>query len=421
MGAQLQLASETLAVEPGKSLTTAVTVRNTGTVVDRFTFEALGAAAEWVTFAPDSLSLFPEATGTVNVIVAPPRLPTVPPGPVPFGVRAVSSEDPAGSAAEEGTLEIAAFSDVSLELLPRVVHGRRAGLARLAVDNRSNIPYDGTLSGADSAAALQFAFRPPIVVVPPGGAEFVRIRVRPVHPFWRGAPATKPFQLSLADENPPHPPRLQADGTMVQEAILPKWLMALVAAIVALALLGVLLWYTLLRPQIRSTAKNAANQQLSAAGLNPSSGGSSPTGGTSGSGGGSGGGGGSSSSTTIAGSNSSQVGPGTGGGTGSLTVDGSSVAQGNGSRVIYTVPSGRSFQVTDLLIQNAAGDNGTLTLARNGDTLMQWSMADFRDLDYHWVSPTVFSSGEKIVMNVSGCSNTCHPGIYYAGNLVKTS
>ena len=82
MGALAQLSQSRVEVEPGRTATIAVTVRNTGTVVDRYTFEALGAASPWVSFSPDSLSLFPEASGTVNVILAPPREPTVLPAPL---------------------------------------------------------------------------------------------------------------------------------------------------------------------------------------------------------------------------------------------------------------------------------------------------------------------------------------------------
>jgi hypothetical protein len=413
MGAIAQLADATVAVEPGKSATTSVTVRNNGSVVDRFTFEALGPAAEWVTFSPDTLSLFPEASGTVSMTVSPPRTSAVPAGTLPFGVKVLPAEDPEGATAEEGTLNVAAFSDVGIELLPRVVHGRRAGLARLAVDNRSNIPYDGELVGTDPAAGLRMQFRPAVVSVPPGGAEFVRLRIQPAKTFWRGHPVNKPFQLSLTSTTAPHPPRLQADGTLLQEALLPKWLLWLIGGLVALAALLAILWFTLFKPQVKSTATDAARQQLAAAGIpTNSSTGAAPTGGSGG-----GGAGGSTSPTTQA-TTSQEIGT-SGAATNKLTVNGSGTGNGNGSRVIFTVPAGRTLQVTDMLIQNAAGDNGILSIARNGTVLMQWAMADFRDLDYHWVSPTLFGPGAKMVMTVNGCSNACHPGVYYAGQLVS--
>ena len=63
MGAVAQLSQATVEVEPGRSATFAITVRNTGTVVDRFTFEALGAMAAWVTFAPADTVAVPGSVG----------------------------------------------------------------------------------------------------------------------------------------------------------------------------------------------------------------------------------------------------------------------------------------------------------------------------------------------------------------------
>ena len=49
---------------------------------------------------------------------------------------------------------------------------------------------------------------------------------------------------------------------------------------------------------------------------------------------------------------------------------------------------------------------------------MSWSMANFRDLDYHWITPTVFVARSQMQLVVNGCAGTCTPGIYYAGRLV---
>src|SRR5262249_29900396 len=148
------LSQTTVDVEPGRTVVFGMTVRNTGTVVDRFSFEALGTGAPWVTFAPATLSLFPEASGTVNVVLAPPRDPTVLAGATALGIRVASSEDPAGSVVEEATVNIGAFSDITLELIPRVTRGRIMGRAQLAVDNRSNCTYRAELSGSDPQGQL---------------------------------------------------------------------------------------------------------------------------------------------------------------------------------------------------------------------------------------------------------------------------
>ena len=486
MGALAQLSSTTVDVEPGRSVTIGLTVRNNGAVVDRYRFEAVGAAAPWVTFSPDTLSLFPEASGIVNVVLSPPRLSSVTAGPIPFGIRVASTEEPQGSVVEEGTINVGAFSDLTIDLVPRVAVGRLMGRVQLAVDNRSNCVYRADLSGTDPKSQLAFRFNPPTIDVAPGQAAFSKIAIRPAKRFWRGpqqhhmftlavrAAATTPDSLSTpplgtpavgaggpsgsrpsgspaspdatgapaaaapasaaapapapapAGSPPgarpgasvrPHPAELTTDGTMLQEALLPRWLLLAIGALVALAALLVLLWFVLFKPQLRDTAQKEVNKQLASQGL-ISSGTGSGSGGSSGSGGGgSGGGSGSSTVSTPAnGSGSSSTGvPGVGG----VTINGEAQASGNGTKVAYTVPNGKSLEITDIVVENSAGNSGNVTLARSGTTVIAWSMANFRDLDYHWITPTVFGSGTQVQMVVSGCSGACTPGIYFAGHLVN--
>ena len=87
--------------------------------------------------------------------------------------------------------------------------------------------------------------------------------------------------------------------------------------------------------------------------------------------------------------------------------------------MVFTVPNGRTLQVTDILVENSAGDTGNLALARSGTPVMQWSMANFRDLDYHWITPTVFGPGTQMQLVVSGCTGACTPGIYFAGHMAS--
>ena len=60
MGASASFEQPTLAVEPGGQSEVQLRVRNTGGVVDSFTFEAVGVPEGWVTVAPAEVRLFPE-------------------------------------------------------------------------------------------------------------------------------------------------------------------------------------------------------------------------------------------------------------------------------------------------------------------------------------------------------------------------
>src|ERR1700730_8487703 len=161
MGAGVNLLTAALAVEPGAEQTARLQVRNTGSVVDEFSFEVVGPAAAWTTVDPEVLPLFPGDEGTVTIRMAPPRLPTTPAGEAPFGVKVISREDPEGSVVEEGTVTIAAFSEVTAELTPRTSRGRRGAIHSLAVDNRGNTTLDARLSANEPDGLLRSSVAPP--------------------------------------------------------------------------------------------------------------------------------------------------------------------------------------------------------------------------------------------------------------------
>ncbi|MDQ6784945.1 MAG: hypothetical protein M3063_16220 [Actinomycetota bacterium] len=442
MGAFARLSSSALDVQPGQTASLQLTVRNSGTVVDRFTFEMLAAPAAWTIVSPSTLSLFPAAEGTVTITFAPPRSASVAAGETPFAVRVSSNEDPAAGTVEEGTVNVGAFSDVSAELIPTSLRGRRSSAAELAVDNRSNLSYRAELSGVDSEMALDLRFRPPIIDAVPGQVAIAKVAVRPRRRYLRGSPVTRTFEIVLREDQAAsmaalgepiptptpsglesagwestaplslpgargssatgtpstHPAEVVVRGSMVQDPLLAGWPLKALAALLAVVLLAVILWFGLLRPQIRSSAGDAVTRQLAADGIAQATGRGGVVPGS------------------VKGGSSSVT---SGGGPGGLTVNGALVAAGNGTKA-YTVPDGKTLQITDLIVQNSAGDVGTVALARDGAVLIQWSMANFRDLDYHWITPLVFGPGAQVQLTASGCTGACAPGIFYAGTLVPT-
>ncbi|MDP8971339.1 MAG: hypothetical protein M3N52_12760, partial [Actinomycetota bacterium] len=262
MGATASLSGTALAVEPGESVDCELQVRNTGRVVDQFTFEVLGDAAPWATVEPESLSLFPDGDGTARVTFAPPRLPQTPAGAVPFAVKVVSHEDPDGTVAEEGVLEVGGFADATAELIPRTSRGRRGGRHDLAFDNRGNQLVDAQLLASDPDNLLTFELAPASLVAEPGTAVFSKVRVRPKHRLWRGQPASHPFQVLV---EPQHGVPLAVDGTYLQEPVIPRWLPRALLALLALLLLLVALWFALLRPVVRSAARDAVAEEVAQA------------------------------------------------------------------------------------------------------------------------------------------------------------
>ncbi len=259
MGASVTLVTPALQVEPGQEVSTEVRVRNTGTVVDEFALDVLGDAAGWAGAEPGSLSLFPGAEGTAKVVFRPPRAASTPAGLVPFGVRARSREDPAGSAVEEGSVTVGSFQEPFAELVPRTSRGSRGGGHDVAIDNRGNARLSAELEGTDADRVLRFDIKPPGVVVEPGMAGFAKIRVSPVKRFWRGQPKTRPFQLYVRPEGGAP---ISLDGTLLQESMLPPWFLKALLALIVLLVLLVLAWLFLLKPSIETAASEAVASPL---------------------------------------------------------------------------------------------------------------------------------------------------------------
>jgi hypothetical protein len=255
VGALVDLQADTLAVEPGRTATTQLGLRNTGTIVEQFTIMVLGDAAEWTESDPPVVSLFPGAQETVTLRFSPPRNYTTPSGPVPFGVKVIPSNEPEESVTEEGELTVGSFNDVGAELVPRVATGRLTGHQKVAVDSRGNIALPVLVTAIDAADALKFKIRPDKVTTAPGEARYIKVRVKPRQLFWKGHDQHKPYkvQVAAANESP-----LVLDGALTQKAVFPKWFWP--ALLIASALL--LLWFFVLKPIVHNDAVNANKAAL---------------------------------------------------------------------------------------------------------------------------------------------------------------
>lgn len=463
MGSSASLDRPELAVEPGQEVSAQLRVRNNGSVVDQFTFEGLGAGAAWIDAEPEVLSLFPGAEGTVTIHFRPPRSPNTVPGPTPFGVKVVSSEDPMGSAVEEGVITVGRFADRTVEIFPVTARGRRRGRFEIAVDNRGNAPIEVEFSGSDPENACRYDFASPALLVAPGTAHFTKFDVVPHDRFWKGPPKTHQFQVLVSERArhaelpapqmagpaavPPPPggaavttmpiPVVAAvpetvNGTLLQEAMIPPWLIKAVLALIALLLILWILWITLFKPTVESAAKDAVAAPL--ASLNDKVDALTPPAG----GGGAGGGG--ATTTTVAAGGGGAPGvttttvPGAVAPTTTTTLPSSGTFAtpfGNpadfqlgfgvlitpGTTQSFSNPFSSTFAVTDMVLQNPNGDTGYITILRDGNILMQSALENFRDLDLHFVAPYMFNPGSNLTMTIICTQNgPAQPGCAVTGS-----
>ncbi len=411
-------------VTPGGEATTTLTVRNDGDIVEAYTLETVGDCAAWSTVEPARVSLYPGTSETVTIRLAPPRSPEVRAGGVPLGVRVLPTENPELVRVPETTVHVEAFRELQRELQPRRRRGWLGARYRLAVSNQSNTAGDLSIAGRQAGEELRFGFTPSRPRLEPGESTEVRLRVRTRKLIWFGKPVTWPFQVDVshADETASGEPgkgqdrlpseqvdsgrRQPLDGEFVQLSIFPKWLLAVLAALVAL----LLAWFALVRPAVQSTAKRAADDAVNNPGPNsaarqgrsPGTGGAPGTGsapgkGVDGQGVPSGGG-----ATGSGGGSGSSPAPGAvgGGRQSSATID---VQTDSGAKKtgVYKVPAGKVFRITDIVVANFQGDEGVLTITFGERKITTIALETFRNQDYHWVTPIEIPENATVTANVT--------------------
>jgi hypothetical protein len=401
MGASAVLSPRAVSVQPGTEAVSTVTVRNTGTVVDEFRLSVLGDSAVWADVEPYVLSLLPGAEGTAEIRFRPPRSSDIAARTVPFGLRAASREDPDGSTVEEGTVEVTPFADTFAEIIPRTARGRVAATFDLAFDNRGNTKVNADVSAVDPNNALTFEFLPAGLVAEPNTASFSKLKAKPRKRFLRGPARTHAFQVTVA---PNGTPPFTTDATLLQEGLIPKWAPKALLALAALALL----WLALFRPTVKKEAKNAVKAPLAAQGAKIADLEKAVTGTTT-------------PQAVVEDTTTTTTAPAAAAGLGDpfdrrLAVD----AKGN-PKTTYKVEDGKVLSLTDILLQNPAGDTGNLEVRRGDAIILRVNLANFRDLDYHFVSAVTFKAGEELTFAIQ-CANpnpgpNCTPAAYFSGFL----
>ncbi|UUU41474.1 hydrolytic protein [Streptomyces sp. NBC_00162] len=400
-------------VTPGGTASTSLTVRNDSDIVEAYRLEVVGDCAAWTTVEPERVSLYPGTSETVTIRLAPPRSSQVRAGDVPLAVRVLPTEHPESVRVPETTVHIEEFRELRAESAPKRRRGWLRGRYRLAVRNEGNAPVRLGFTPAQPGEELKFDFRPPALKLEPGESAEVVLRVRTGKPVWFGSPVTWPFTVEVAEsgdgdgdggdgkERPEPGVRAPLEVEFVQIPVFPTWLLAVLAALLAL----LLAWFMLVRPAVRSTAKEAADEVVQkrptpSADVNgqtpesggtgrPAGGGKSPQPGAGGAGAGGTGGG---------------AGPGSGGGAGgqqsSATVD-LQTGGGETKTGAYTVPAGKTFGITDIVVANFQGDEGVVTISFGDRKITTIALETFRNQDYHWVTPISITESQTVTVQVT--------------------
>lgn len=421
MATTVSLQQPTLRVDPGGSVSTEMRVRNSGTVVDQFTFQPLGDAAGWITVTPPVVRLFPDTDEVVTVTIAPPRTSATRAGVATWAVKAVPQEDPGGAAVTEGTVDVGSFVELGAELQPVTGRGRLTGRFELAVDNRGNVPVPIRINGTDAEQALSFAIDPPAVDAEPGAAHFAKVRITPAERIWRGQPKNHPFQLLVepqARRDPDGAANGQAlpapiapivvAGNLLQEPVIPKWLLKALLALIALLIALFVLWKTLLKPSVESAAREVAIEEVAPVSsaveqLEPAveeaaaqaeqateQAAAAEEAAAGGGGGGAGGGGGGALGNVLNETSAPD----------NFRLSAQANVGASGTAAAPANDADTTFAITDVLLQNPGADRGRIRVLIGSEVILESALESFLDLDFHFVAPYIAGPGETIGIEV---------------------
>jgi hypothetical protein len=425
MSTTATLESPQVRLDAGGQAVVPLHIRNNGNLVEGYRFEIVGAPADWTVVEPPEVSLYPGTSTTATVNFRPPRTSTVHAGELPFGVRVVPTEHPRDTVVPEGVVEVLPFLETTAELVPRTSHGRGGAKHHLAVDNRGNVPVSVTFAPADEGGPLRISVNPEGMTVEPGNAAFTDVRVKPVKRHWRGAPLTHAFAVQVL----PHAgPPVRLDGAHVQDPIFPKWLKKALALLIALLALLAALWFLVLKPTIKSAAKDAVKAPLAKAAQQAAAAKQQAA-----------------AAQQQAAAAQQQAGKPVIASSGALAPPAPAAVstpfsdrlhvltnKGATAQAAYTVPSKTTLNVTDLVFENPQGDFGTVTISQAGNTIMTMALENFRDTDYHFVSPIVVKAGQAVSVQVTcnavgqppdapSAPTQCDTAVFVGGTSLKTS
>jgi hypothetical protein len=441
MPVSASLSSSRVEVSPGGSANVELTVRNTGSVVDEFRVEVLGEAAQWSTPNPAVVPLFPGASAPVTITFNPPRRSDRVAGEVDVAIKVSSREDADGSAVEELVVAIGGFDSPDAELVPRTTRARRKATVQVAIDNLGNRRMQRSIAATDADQLLKFETVPSDVVVEAGRAEFAKVTIKPIKTFFRGPDRTIPYRVTLGEDEGEG--TLNLDGTFIQTAMLPKWLLRLLMMLLALLIALAAMWQFAFKPVIRSAARDAAEAQVDkavekasdnaaaitakaikaaetpGAALDPAAAAAKAA---------------ADEAAIAAAKKKGLPAPATGTGGASGGGDDGKGGLAKSKRIAVEAAPGETkaeewkpggdadrFSITDVVLQNAQGDTGKIRLIRGTEILLESSLENFRDLDFHVIAPYIVE-GKPIVIEVV-CNNAaevgpCKPAATVGGFLV---
>ncbi len=271
----------------------------------------------------------------------------------------------------QAAIEVLPWTEYEVSLVPERSRSGSAGRHQVMVDNGGNVPVVVEVT-ATTSAGVRPVLTTTVVTVEPGDSRSADLKVEPAERFWSGAPREHELTV-IAAGNDGRADELH--GVYEQLPRIRPWIGPAAAGAAAAFVLGLLIWFAFLAPWVSDTADDAAAEALARDRAEQD--------------------------VRLAEFEA-------------LAEEASELplgepydlrlavepAAGSTSSATSTVQTGVIISVTDVVFQNPTGAVGNVYLRRNGDVLLQSELANFRDLDFHFIAPFQFPAGSTIDLTV---------------------
>ena len=282
------------------------------------------------------------------------------------------AHDKPGVEAATATAVVEAHSDYTIALQPARSKGATAGRHIVRLANTGNVVVTVELSADASGDDVTVQLGDTSMTVAPGLIGLVSLRVEPSTTYWSGPSNDHHFTLGATSAEGRSD---DLTGTYQQRPRLPNWVGPAAAGAGAALLVSAIAWFALLRPWVQDTADDAAADaieqdrtalreridELEAAAAEAEE---LPLG------------------TPI--DIRLEVAP----------------TGGNKEEDVALTERGTILSITDIVFENPTGAVGTVSLRRGDEVILQSELANFRDLDRHFVAPFQFDEDTEIVLDV---------------------
>lgn len=264
----------------------------------------------------------------------------------------------------EATITVEQTVAYEVNLLPPRSSSGGSGKHQVVVDNRGNTPMTVEVAAQAGDDAVDIELAAPLVNIDPGKTAKIEMKLHPRDRFWNGQPQEHPFTVQVAgSDHQVH----ELEGIYEQGPRMRPWFAPALAGLLGALLLGTIAWFALLRPAVESIADERAalalEEQQAAF------------------------------DQTIAELEEAAELPF---GTPADLRFNAEASPGSSANESFTVASDRVVSVTDVVFQNPGGAVGRITLLRSGEVLLESELANFRDLDFHFVAPIQFEGSDTV-------------------------